>query len=91
MAFFFRNRSRTDLVKPANDLLVRLWEPPKLQKVGFPDRYPRGCGADWSLKTEEELAKLLATMKSMLTGTQGLPPLPSYRQMVVLKAWIREP
>ncbi|KAF6224339.1 hypothetical protein HO133_010916 [Letharia lupina] len=53
MAFFWgRNKPKSDLVKPAKDLLNRLRQPPKLQK------------------TEEEVAKLLAQMKLVLTGTQ---------------------
>ena len=34
MAFFFRNKAKTDLVKPTKDLLEKLWQTPKLQKVG---------------------------------------------------------
>ena len=32
MAFFFRSK-KVDMVKPARDLLLKLWQPPKLQKV----------------------------------------------------------
>ncbi|MCJ1471043.1 hypothetical protein MMC07_009691 [Pseudocyphellaria aurata] len=52
MAFLFRTKPKSDLAKPAKELVTRLWQPPVLQK------------------TEEELAKLLAQMKSILQGTQ---------------------
>lgn len=34
MAFFFRSK-KVDMVKPAAELLHRLWQPPKLQKVRY--------------------------------------------------------
>ena len=37
MAFFWRNKPKSDLVKPTQDLLNRLWQPPKLQKVSDRD------------------------------------------------------
>lgn len=52
IAFFWRNKPKSDLVKPTKDLLNRLGQSPKLHK------------------TEEEVAKLLAQMKLILTGTQ---------------------
>ena len=70
IAFFWRNKPKSDLVKPTKDLLIRLRQPPKLQKVS-------DCGlvrdtiADTSSQTEEEVAKLLAQMKLVLTGTHG--------------------
>ena len=33
IAFFFRNKPKSDLVKPTKDLITRLRQPPKLQKV----------------------------------------------------------
>ena len=33
MAFFWRNKPKSDLVKPTKDLLTRLRQPPKLQKA----------------------------------------------------------
>lgn len=33
MAFFFRTKAKSDIVKPTKDLLNRLWQVPKLQKT----------------------------------------------------------
>ena len=70
IAFFWRNKPKSDLVKPTKDLLTRLRQLPKLQKVGDWDLM-KGTTADTWSKTEEEVAKLLAQMKLVLTGTQG--------------------
>ena len=70
IAFFWRNKSKSDLVKPTKDLLTRLRQPPKLQRVSSRD-LTRKITADTGSQTEEEVAKLLAQMKLVLTGTQG--------------------
>lgn len=70
IAFFWRNKPKSDLVKPTKDLLTRLRQLPKLQKVSDWDLM-KGTTADIWSKTEEEVAKLLAQMKLVLTGTQG--------------------
>ena len=70
IAFFWRNKPKSDLVKPTKDLLIRLKQPPKLQKVSDYDLL-RNTTADKRSQTEEEVAKLLAQMKLVLTGTHG--------------------
>lgn len=70
IAFFWRNKPKSDLVKPTKDLLNRLGQPPKLQKVTDCDLM-KSTPANTRFQTEEEVAKLLAQMKLILTGTQG--------------------
>ena len=70
IAFFWRNKPKSDLVKPTKDLLNKLRQPPKLQKVSNSDLI-NSPTADTNSQTEEEVAKLLAQMKLILTGTQG--------------------
>ena len=70
IAFLWRNKSKSDLVKPTKDLLTRLRQPPKLQKVSNCDLV-KSTTAEPGSQTEEEVAKLLAQMKLVLTGTQG--------------------
>lgn len=70
IAFFWRNKPKSDLVKPTKDLLTRLRQPPKFQKVSACDLI-KSPTADTDSQTEEEVAKLLAQMKLVLTGTHG--------------------
>ena len=70
IAFFWRNKPKSDLVKPTKDLLIKLRQPPKLQKVSDCGLV-RNTTADQRFQTEEEVAKLLAQMKLVLTGTHG--------------------
>ena len=70
IAFFWRNKPKSDLVKPTKDLLVKLRQPPKLQKVSGRDLV-RNTTANTRSQAEEEVAKLLAQMKLVLTGTHG--------------------
>ena len=70
IAFFWRNKPKSDLVKPTKDLLVKLRQPPRLQKVSG-HGLGRNTTADTRSQTEEEVAKLLAQMKLVLTGTHG--------------------
>lgn len=73
MAFFFRTKSKSDIVKPTKDLLNRLWQVPKLQKAST-SKNSQGTGqADMPKQTEEEAAKMLAQMKVLLVGNQGDP------------------
>lgn len=70
IAFFWRNKPKSDLVKPTKDLLNKLRQLPRLQKVNDCD-LTRSTPANTRSQTEEEVARLLAQMKLVLTGTQG--------------------
>ena len=71
ISFFWRNKPKSDLVKPTKDLLTRLRQPPRLQKVSDCNLV-KSTITNTRSQTEEEVAKLLAQMKLVLTGTQGL-------------------
>lgn len=73
MASFFFRKQKSDIVKPANDLLQKLRQTPTPSKV-YSSFY---TFANRSLiefqQVEDELAKYLSQMKMMLQGTQGTP------------------
>ena len=71
MASFFFRKQKSEVVKPASDLLQKLWQSPTPSKVGNsnPDRvYELLTSVQ---QVEDELARYLSQMKMMLQGTQG--------------------
>ncbi|KAL8695280.1 MAG: hypothetical protein Q9218_000179 [Villophora microphyllina] len=80
MAFLFRNKAKTDLAKPAKDLLLRLWHsPPPPQKVQKHPYTPvASAEADKCHQTEDELVRTLSQMKLMLQGTQETDSSPEH-------------
>ena len=72
MASFFFRKQKSDIVKPANDLLQKLRQTPTLSKVysSFHTFVNRSL---IEFQQEDELAKYLSQMKMMLQGTQGTP------------------
>ena len=73
-SFFFRNKQKSDVVKPANELLQKLWQSPTPSKVQYMVIEIKRLSLMFLQQVEDDLAKLLSQMKVMLQGTHGTSP-----------------